>query len=476
MILGAVFQATVDQAVRDAIGKQVILSNGSAGTDQFIHTDAPLYINYFFFHITNADDVLNHGAIPRLQQKGPYAFRENRSAFDLEWMLNDTVLQYKTNITFEFDPEMSGAGLDPLTDVITTVNVPLIGLFTTVEKMQSELLDILMEALDDVKKAAKWDGVFADHTVSELLWGYTDPILHALNEGHHLFNFIPDENPVFAFANYSSVEEPNMVYTGVNDSSLVSKYIQWNNHTEMAWANHFAAMINGTGGFSFHPGITREERLEVFIDEIFRSGYFTYDSDILDHGIRLYKFMLPDDELLNSTQAAAGFPSNNPNGVMNMSAVVPGHVPLFASKPHFLHADPAFRENVTGMHPDPSIHDSFIGVEPMTGASMNAAKRIQLNLKLDRSTIFSELKHVPDTTMLPIYYAEQRGIITASLANEFKDKVFTIRYGIMGTMWAVVGLAGIVSVVSVMCLFGLLIQRCRGNHGKRDRHIQYESL
>ncbi len=53
----------------------MILSNGSAGTDQFIHTDAPLYINYFFFHITNADDVLNHGAIPRLQQKGPYAFR-----------------------------------------------------------------------------------------------------------------------------------------------------------------------------------------------------------------------------------------------------------------------------------------------------------------------------------------------------------------------------------------------------------------
>lgn len=76
---------------------------------------------------------------------------------------------------------------------------------------------------------------------------------------------------------------------------------------------------------------------------------------------------------------------------------------------------------------------------------MNAAKRIQLNLKLDRSTIFSELKHVPDTTMLPIYYAEQRGIITASLANEFKDKVFTIRYGIMGTMWAVVGLAGMLT-------------------------------
>lgn len=73
---------------------------------------------------------------------------------------------------------------------------------------------------------------------------------------------------------------------------------------------------------------------------------------------------------------------------------------------------------------------------------MNAAKRIQVNLKLDRYSKFEELKSLRETTMLPIYYAEQTGAVTSSLANEFKDTVFTIRYGVMGSLWAVMGLAG----------------------------------
>lgn len=83
------------------------------------------------------------------------------------------------------------------------------------------------------------------------------------------------------------------------------------------------------------------------------------------------------------------------------------------------------------------------GLSPcdLTGAVLNAAKRIQLNMKLDR-TDFPEMKHLRDRTMLPIYYAEQTGAITTELANEFKDSVFTVRYGIMGSVWAVIGIAG----------------------------------
>ena len=73
---------------------------------------------------------------------------------------------------------------------------------------------------------------------------------------------------------------------------------------------------------------------------------------------------------------------------------------------------------------------------------MNAAKRIQLNLNLKRSSVLPEFENIPDVTMLPIYYAEQKGAVTAELANEFKDEVFTIRYGVVGGLWALVGVAG----------------------------------
>ena len=40
---------------------------------------------------------------------------------------------------------------------------------------------------------------------------------------------------------------------------------------------------------------------------------------------------------------------------------------VFASKPHFLDADPAFLSNVTGLSPDREKHDSYLDVEPVGG-------------------------------------------------------------------------------------------------------------
>jgi len=102
-----------------------------------------------------------------------------------------------------------------------------------------------------------------------------------------------------------------------------------------------------------------------------RSGYFTFDSEMLDHGIKLYKFVLPKEELLNTTQKDYGFPYDNPSGVLDLTLNFDPRVPMFASKPHFLDADPVFLTNVTGLCPNASIHDSYMGVEPITGWQSN---------------------------------------------------------------------------------------------------------
>lgn len=78
----------------------------------------------------------------------------------------------------------------------------------------------------------------------------------------------------------------------------------------------------------------------------------------------------------------------------------------------------------------------------VVGAVMNAAKRIQFNMKLVRNPDIPEFANVPDRTMLPIFYAEQRGAVTTELANEFMEKVYTVKYGVSYGVWAVVGLAG----------------------------------
>ena len=62
-----------------------------------------------------------------------------------------------------------------------------------------------------------------------------------------------------------------------------------------------------------------------------------------------------------------GFFANGPDGVLNLTAVYPENLPFFISKPHFLDADPGYRENVSGMHPNRSKHDSFLDIDPLTG-------------------------------------------------------------------------------------------------------------
>lgn len=96
-----------------------------------------------------------------------------------------------------------------------------------------------------------------------------------------------------------------------------------------------------------------------------RSVYLTSENASL-HGTPVYCYGLPAVELWNTSQDPGFFP-NGPSGVLNLTAVLPSNTPVFASKPHFLDADPGYIANVSGMHPNRSEHDSYWNVEPTTG-------------------------------------------------------------------------------------------------------------
>ena len=54
-----------------------------------------------------------------------------------------------------------------------------------------------------------------------------------------------------------------------------------------------------------------------------------------------------------------------PQGVLNVSACRFG-APGFLSYPHFLDADPYFREKVNGMNPDRKRHQVYVTLEPVS--------------------------------------------------------------------------------------------------------------
>ena len=52
-----------------------MLTNGSTAASEFAHSSAPLYTTYYFFNVTNPEQVAKHGAKPILKEMGPYAYR-----------------------------------------------------------------------------------------------------------------------------------------------------------------------------------------------------------------------------------------------------------------------------------------------------------------------------------------------------------------------------------------------------------------
>lgn len=49
--------------------------NGSDGYDNFVNPSSPTYTKFYFFNLTNPDEVLNGTEIPRVEEVGPYVYR-----------------------------------------------------------------------------------------------------------------------------------------------------------------------------------------------------------------------------------------------------------------------------------------------------------------------------------------------------------------------------------------------------------------
>ena len=179
-----------------------------------------------------------------------------------------------------------------------------------------------------------------------------------------------------------------------------------------------------------------------------RSGHVSPNGTSSQQGIPVNHYVIPTDELQNTTLDQGFYSSNVPTGVLNMSCVSPLGAPIFASMPHFLNGDPDYRVNVTGIsEPNETSHGSFVDVEPFTGAVVGAARRLQINVLVRNynaslaSRLFWNASGFWNVSggwlMVPVFWATEEGNITAELANEFKNKVFGVTTGIS---WAVIGL------------------------------------
>jgi len=203
----------------------------------------------------------------------------------------------------------------------------------------------------------------------------------------------------------------NTGQTNIND---IGQYVKYNGESTITvWDPDVE--VSGTGGTQFAPGVTNDERLEIFIPEFLRPLELVYSKDVTVKGVSLLRYILPDDAF------TVGEYEDDKAGLANMQ--VSYGAPVYLGQPHFFGADPSLLDDVVITPPNQDEHQLYIDVEPNTGATMAAKLRMAINLKVEQTDFWYQ---TIKSAIYPIFWLEQSAEIPDDLASMFKDLVYMV--------------------------------------------------
>ncbi|XP_076842406.1 lysosome membrane protein 2c [Brachyhypopomus gauderio] len=443
-VLAHVFQ----NVLYNRIKSEVVLENGTEAFEVWRDPPPPVFMEFYFFNLTNPFEVMA-GDRPAVIQVGPYTYREYRPMEQVVFMANGTKVAAVNPKTYVFEPSRSWGSED---DLIRTANIPAVAVM---EKFKDH--PTISRFIADLMRS-KGIGAFATRTVAELLWGYEDPLLKDLRVVD------PHLDPNFGlFYQMNQTDDGEYVFfTGKQNYQDFARVNQWNDQSSLSWwTTDECNMINGTNGATFHPIITKTEQLYMFSTDLCRSLYATFQAELTVKGIPVYRFVPPFEVFANKSvnPANAGFCFGDNclgSGLLNVSICKKG-APIIMSSPHFYQADEQFAQSVYGMRPRKEEHQTAIDINPLTGLVVQAAKRLQVNVFIEKLPLFSENIR---TLVYPVMFLNESVLIDEESAKKLR-LVVTEGNVVINTPFILIGLGIILGVVFMVLLcFQKTPERC----------------
>ncbi|XP_043916306.1 lysosome membrane protein 2 [Protopterus annectens] len=217
-----------------------------------------------------------------------------------------------------------------------------------------------------------------------------------------------------------------VILTGEQDYHDFARVIEWQDDAILHWwTSDICNMINGTDGSSFHPLITKKEKVYIFSSDLCRSLYAIFERTVYVKGVTAFRFVLPPNLFANASVNPdnAGFcvPSGNclGSGVLNVS-ICKQDAPIMMSSPHFYQGDQKYIDNIIGMHPTKEEHETYLDINPLTGILIRAAKRLQVNVHVQKIAAFSETGNAR-MLIFPVMYINESVLIDDESAKKLKS-------------------------------------------------------
>lgn len=213
--------------------------------------------------------------------------------------------------------------------------------------------------------------------------------------------------------------------SGENNYLDFTRIIEWKGKNKLSWwTSPSSNMINGTDGGTFHPLISKDETLYIFSSDFCRSIYLNFEKELTVLGIPTYRFIPPmkifANVSVNPDNAGFCVPAGNclGSGLLNVTACKQG-APIFLSLPHFYQSEAKYINAVDGMHPNKENHQTFLDINPLTGAVVRAAKRMQINAYVETIPEFVQTGHIRRMAY-PVMYLDESFVLDKGSAEKLK--------------------------------------------------------
>ncbi|NWV30572.1 CD36 protein, partial [Grantiella picta] len=414
-IFGGVLIPVGDHLIGTAVKKEAVIVNGTAAYQNWVVPGSSVYREFWIFNVLNPSEVIDEGAQPKFEQRGPYTYRVRYLAKENITESENGTISYMLPNAASFEPDMSVGTED---DNMTVLNLAVAAVPAV---YPSGFMQSIINTWVKSSKAA----ILQNRTVKEILWGYTDPFLNSVP--------FPGVNPtVGVFYPYNGTSDgPYSVYTGTEDitkTAIIESYK--NKRTLCYWEGH-CDMVNGTDGASFPPFVKKDQVLRFFSSDICRSIYGVFNGKQVVKGITLYRFIVPREAFASPTEVGDNYCfctdrviSENCTlaGVLDISACKAKR-PVYISLPHFLHASQSILEKVEGLSPNEKEHETYLDIEPVTGFTLQFAKRLQVNLLVQPSKRIEPLKKVKEPYVFPLLWLNESAVIGDEKAEMFRKKI-----------------------------------------------------
>ncbi|KAI1296612.1 Scavenger receptor class B member 1 [Halotydeus destructor] len=399
----------------------------------------PIMTKYHFFHVINPEAAIR-GAKLQVREVGPFVFEQWRRKEVIEWRPEDDTVKYYEYKKYLYRPDLSTGEWDM---DITVVNPVVAGLanvlhdtIETVPLVPVVVSPFLYTVVGGVLAAHK-QTLFMKTTPKQMLLGHKINIfdtVQALVEPLRVFgvkkeDIMPTEdlpNNAFGIINGKNDTKngPFEMYTGVKDPEKYGYIKAFKGDAKMdKWSSDECNKVHGSDGSQFPPFRMKKEKLPIFGADLCRTLRLIYDDDDRFKGIPVWRMKL-DPKLwetpkVNPANECYCMHKKRPDrcgvkGLIDLGGCLNG-APLAMSLPHFLATEPHLGDLVDGLHPDPAKHGFNLMFEPRLGMPLNALARIQLNVRVEKTSFlrgFSEVR----SAFIPFVWVEEGGGLDDFLA------------------------------------------------------------